>query len=163
MALFGVLCLSSCQSPPINWALHKGNGNTLKKRRRNIKEQTDIDCHNTVTIDLRTVASLLPPLSLFITHYLENEEVLSYFVQLIWLRTHITFFVHTLLLRQCFFAVAQGQKCSACSRMYVPESLWPAIKEGMVETRKNLKVTYTTSWIYRTVYLPFLNLRLRFC
>jgi hypothetical protein len=86
MALFGVLCLSSCQSPPIspiNWALLKGNGNTLKKRRRNIKKQTDIDCHNTVTIDLRTVASLLPPLSLFITHYLENEEVLSYFVQLI--------------------------------------------------------------------------------
>jgi hypothetical protein len=42
-----------------------------------------------------------------------------------------------------FFAVAQGQKCSACSRMYVPESLWPAIKEGLIETRKSLKVPKT--------------------
>ncbi|XP_014253034.1 delta-1-pyrroline-5-carboxylate dehydrogenase, mitochondrial [Cimex lectularius] len=33
-----------------------------------------------------------------------------------------------------------GQKCSACSRMYVPESLWPKIKEGLLETRKKLKV-----------------------
>eukprot|EP00088_Acartia_fossae_P064604 TRINITY_DN7956_c0_g1_i1.p1 TRINITY_DN7956_c0_g1~~TRINITY_DN7956_c0_g1_i1.p1 ORF type:complete len:398 (-),score=121.20 TRINITY_DN7956_c0_g1_i1:1292-2485(-) len=31
----------------------------------------------------------------------------------------------------------QGQKCSACSRVYVPESLWPQIKEGLVETQKN--------------------------
>jgi len=34
----------------------------------------------------------------------------------------------------------QGQKCSACSRMYVPESLWPKVKEGLVETQKTLKV-----------------------
>ncbi|XP_073993091.1 delta-1-Pyrroline-5-carboxylate dehydrogenase 1 [Rhodnius prolixus] len=33
-----------------------------------------------------------------------------------------------------------GQKCSACSRMYVPESLWPKIKEGLLETRKKLKL-----------------------
>eukprot|EP00095_Tigriopus_kingsejongensis_P010374 snap_masked-scaffold251_size238241-processed-gene-1.3 protein:Tk10374 transcript:snap_masked-scaffold251_size238241-processed-gene-1.3-mRNA-1 annotation:"delta-1-pyrroline-5-carboxylate mitochondrial" len=33
----------------------------------------------------------------------------------------------------------QGQKCSACSRMYVPESLWPEVKEGLLETRKSLK------------------------
>lgn len=31
-----------------------------------------------------------------------------------------------------------GQKCSACSRMYVPASLWPAIKEGLVEIHKTL-------------------------
>ena len=34
----------------------------------------------------------------------------------------------------------QGQKCSACSRMYVPESLWPKVKEGLAETQKSLKV-----------------------
>jgi len=34
----------------------------------------------------------------------------------------------------------QGQKCSACSRMYVPESLWPKIKESLVEKQKSLKM-----------------------
>jgi len=34
----------------------------------------------------------------------------------------------------------QGQKCSACSRVYVPESLWPKIKEGLVEKQKTLKM-----------------------
>jgi len=34
----------------------------------------------------------------------------------------------------------QGQKCSACSRLYVPESLWPKVKEGLVETQKSLKM-----------------------
>lgn len=34
----------------------------------------------------------------------------------------------------------QGQKCSACSRVYVPESLWGEVKEGLVETQKSLKV-----------------------
>ncbi|XP_033208133.1 delta-1-pyrroline-5-carboxylate dehydrogenase, mitochondrial [Belonocnema kinseyi] len=33
-----------------------------------------------------------------------------------------------------------GQKCSACSRMYVPESLWPKIKEGLLATHDKLKV-----------------------
>lgn len=33
-----------------------------------------------------------------------------------------------------------GQKCSACSRMYVPASLWPKIKEGLVENMKHIKV-----------------------
>ncbi|KAL0277918.1 UNVERIFIED_CONTAM: hypothetical protein PYX00_005033 [Menopon gallinae] len=33
-----------------------------------------------------------------------------------------------------------GQKCSACSRLYVPESLWPSIKCNLVETLKDLKV-----------------------
>ncbi|KXJ21289.1 delta-1-pyrroline-5-carboxylate dehydrogenase, mitochondrial [Exaiptasia diaphana] len=34
----------------------------------------------------------------------------------------------------------QGQKCSACSRMYVPESLWPQIKEGLIEEHKKIKM-----------------------
>nr|XP_023029421.1 delta-1-pyrroline-5-carboxylate dehydrogenase, mitochondrial [Leptinotarsa decemlineata] len=33
-----------------------------------------------------------------------------------------------------------GQKCSACSRMYVPESLWPKIKEGLLAKRAQLKI-----------------------
>ncbi|XKL59726.1 hypothetical protein PGB90_000742 [Kerria lacca] len=32
-----------------------------------------------------------------------------------------------------------GQKCSACSRLYVPESLWPEAK-GLLETRNSLKI-----------------------
>lgn len=34
----------------------------------------------------------------------------------------------------------QGQKCSACSRVYAPESLWPEIKEGLVATQASLKM-----------------------
>ena len=33
-----------------------------------------------------------------------------------------------------------GQKCSACSRMYVPESLWPKVKEGLLSLRDKLKI-----------------------
>ncbi|XP_059226863.1 delta-1-pyrroline-5-carboxylate dehydrogenase, mitochondrial-like [Stomoxys calcitrans] len=33
-----------------------------------------------------------------------------------------------------------GQKCSACSRMYVPESLWPKIKDGLVAEATKLKI-----------------------
>ncbi|XP_076167716.1 delta-1-Pyrroline-5-carboxylate dehydrogenase 1 isoform X1 [Ptiloglossa arizonensis] len=33
-----------------------------------------------------------------------------------------------------------GQKCSACSRMYVPESLWSKIKEGLLSIRDTLKI-----------------------
>jgi len=33
-----------------------------------------------------------------------------------------------------------GQKCSACSRAYVPKSLWPEIKEGLLEVHKNIRV-----------------------
>ncbi|XP_071805644.1 delta-1-pyrroline-5-carboxylate dehydrogenase, mitochondrial-like [Asterias amurensis] len=33
-----------------------------------------------------------------------------------------------------------GQKCSACSRMYVPESMWPKVKEGMVNIHKQIKL-----------------------
>lgn len=33
-----------------------------------------------------------------------------------------------------------GQKCSACSRAYIPESLWPKIKEGLIAERNKLKI-----------------------
>ncbi|XP_027023615.2 delta-1-pyrroline-5-carboxylate dehydrogenase, mitochondrial [Tachysurus fulvidraco] len=33
-----------------------------------------------------------------------------------------------------------GQKCSACSRMYVPDSLWPQIKKGLLNVHKQIKV-----------------------
>merc|ERR1711981_939111 len=38
----------------------------------------------------------------------------------------------------------QGQKRSACSRMYVPESLWPQVKEGLAEVQKGLKIGSAT-------------------
>lgn len=34
----------------------------------------------------------------------------------------------------------QGQKCSATSRMYVPNNLWPSIRERLVEQAKTIKV-----------------------
>lgn len=33
-----------------------------------------------------------------------------------------------------------GQKCSACSRAYIPESLWIQVKEGLLQARSKLKV-----------------------
>eukprot|EP00455_Lapot_gusevi_P037557 TRINITY_DN4210_c0_g1_i6.p1 TRINITY_DN4210_c0_g1~~TRINITY_DN4210_c0_g1_i6.p1 ORF type:complete len:571 (+),score=206.84 TRINITY_DN4210_c0_g1_i6:73-1785(+) len=33
-----------------------------------------------------------------------------------------------------------GQKCSACSRMYVPDNLWPAIKAGLLAEHAKIKV-----------------------
>ncbi|XP_063965837.1 delta-1-pyrroline-5-carboxylate dehydrogenase, mitochondrial-like [Lytechinus pictus] len=33
-----------------------------------------------------------------------------------------------------------GQKCSACSRIYIPQSMWPAFKEGLVERQKQIKL-----------------------
>jgi len=33
-----------------------------------------------------------------------------------------------------------GQKCSACSRMYVPESKWPQIRDRMLEEHKKIKL-----------------------
>ncbi|KAH7643955.1 delta-1-Pyrroline-5-carboxylate dehydrogenase 1 [Dermatophagoides farinae] len=33
-----------------------------------------------------------------------------------------------------------GQKCSACSRLYVPKSIWPKIKDRLVEITASLKV-----------------------
>jgi 1-pyrroline-5-carboxylate dehydrogenase len=34
----------------------------------------------------------------------------------------------------------QGQKCSAASRAYLPESLWPAVKQLLLEEMKTIKV-----------------------
>lgn len=33
-----------------------------------------------------------------------------------------------------------GQKCSACSRLYVPHSLWPQIKKRLLEEHSRIKV-----------------------
>ena len=33
-----------------------------------------------------------------------------------------------------------GQKCSACSRMYVPQSKWAEVKEGLLERHKAIKM-----------------------
>ncbi|XP_045884947.1 delta-1-pyrroline-5-carboxylate dehydrogenase, mitochondrial isoform X2 [Micropterus dolomieu] len=33
-----------------------------------------------------------------------------------------------------------GQKCSACSRMYVPDSMWPQIKRQLLDIHRNIKV-----------------------
>ena len=33
-----------------------------------------------------------------------------------------------------------GQKCSACSRMYVPESKWDSIRQGLLEEHKKIKM-----------------------
>ncbi|KAG4068262.1 hypothetical protein HA402_007782 [Bradysia odoriphaga] len=34
-----------------------------------------------------------------------------------------------------------GQKCSACSRAYIPKSLWPEMKHNLLELRSALKIT----------------------
>ncbi|MCL1996792.1 MAG: L-glutamate gamma-semialdehyde dehydrogenase [Defluviitaleaceae bacterium] len=34
----------------------------------------------------------------------------------------------------------QGQKCSAASRAYIPESLWPKVKEGLLEEIAKIKI-----------------------
>lgn len=39
-----------------------------------------------------------------------------------------------------------GQKCSACSRMYVPKSLWPKIKDGLLQKRSELKIGDPTEY-----------------
>lgn len=39
-----------------------------------------------------------------------------------------------------------GQKCSACSRMYVPESLWPKVKGKLLEKRSQLKIGDPTDY-----------------
>ncbi|XP_048777187.2 delta-1-pyrroline-5-carboxylate dehydrogenase, mitochondrial-like isoform X2 [Ostrea edulis] len=33
-----------------------------------------------------------------------------------------------------------GQKCSACSRMYIPQSMWPEVKQKLVDIHKDIKV-----------------------
>ena len=33
-----------------------------------------------------------------------------------------------------------GQKCSACSRAYIPESAWPQVKQRLVEEHSKIKL-----------------------
>lgn len=33
-----------------------------------------------------------------------------------------------------------GQKCSACSRMYVPDSMWPQVKRQLLDIHKDIRV-----------------------
>lgn len=33
-----------------------------------------------------------------------------------------------------------GQKCSACSRMYIPQSIWPEVKQKMLDIHKDIKM-----------------------
>ncbi|XP_061162838.1 delta-1-pyrroline-5-carboxylate dehydrogenase, mitochondrial-like [Saccostrea echinata] len=33
-----------------------------------------------------------------------------------------------------------GQKCSACSRMYIPQSMWPEVKQKMLDIHKQIKL-----------------------
>jgi 1-pyrroline-5-carboxylate dehydrogenase len=43
--------------------------------------------------------------------------------------------------RTSFFPFrSKGQKCSACSRIYVPDTLWPQIREGLVREHAKIKV-----------------------
>ena len=53
-----------------------------------------------------------------------------------------------------------GQKCSACSRMYVPQSLWPQIRDGLLEVHKQIKVgnVRTTETLF-TFYCSECNTR----
>ena len=49
----------------------------------------------------------------------------------------------SLLLRPFSSAFAkQGQKCSACSRAYVPSNLWPKVKEILLQEIPKLKVRF---------------------
>ncbi|KRX92690.1 Delta-1-pyrroline-5-carboxylate dehydrogenase, mitochondrial, partial [Trichinella pseudospiralis] len=34
----------------------------------------------------------------------------------------------------------QGQKCSACSRLYIPQSMWPEFKDALIEICKEIKI-----------------------
>ncbi|KRX26699.1 Delta-1-pyrroline-5-carboxylate dehydrogenase, mitochondrial [Trichinella nelsoni] len=34
----------------------------------------------------------------------------------------------------------QGQKCSACSRLYLPQSMWPEFKDALIEICKEIKI-----------------------
>ncbi|KAH8886111.1 1-pyrroline-5-carboxylate dehydrogenase [Thozetella sp. PMI_491] len=40
----------------------------------------------------------------------------------------------------------QGQKCSACSRLYVPKSLWPVFKAKLIRETEKLQVGNVEDW-----------------
>lgn len=50
----------------------------------------------------------------------------------------------TALLRGSF--EYQGQKCSAASRAYIPSNLWPAVRDGLVEQLKTVKVGHVNDF-----------------
>lgn len=43
----------------------------------------------------------------------------------------------------------QGQKCSACSRLYVPESLWPEIKTRLLEEASKIRQGDVNGMLFR--------------
>uniref|UniRef100_A0A8C1H7C9 Multifunctional fusion protein n=1 Tax=Cyprinus carpio carpio TaxID=630221 RepID=A0A8C1H7C9_CYPCA len=57
-----------------------------------------------------------------------------------------------------------GQKCSACSRMYVPDSLWPQIKQQLLDVHKQIKVGDVSSfsrikgWLQHAKTSPYLKI-----
>uniref|UniRef100_A0A8C1B811 Multifunctional fusion protein n=1 Tax=Cyprinus carpio carpio TaxID=630221 RepID=A0A8C1B811_CYPCA len=55
-----------------------------------------------------------------------------------------------------------GQKCSACSRMYVPDSLWPQIKQQLLDVHKQIKVGDSFSrikgWLQHAKTSPYLKI-----
>ncbi len=52
--------------------------------------------------------------------------------------------VATALIRGAF--EYQGQKCSAASRAYIPDNLWPVIKKGLLEEVKTIKMGDVTDF-----------------
>jgi len=40
----------------------------------------------------------------------------------------------------------QGQKCSAASRMYVPDTIWPAFRDGLVAQMKQIRMGDPADW-----------------
>ncbi|XP_022653986.1 delta-1-pyrroline-5-carboxylate dehydrogenase, mitochondrial-like [Varroa destructor] len=57
-----------------------------------------------------------------------------------------------------------GQKCSACERLYVPDTIWPKVKEGMLEAHKKLKLgspldfsSFTSAVIDQTAFKKISN------
>uniref|UniRef100_A0A8C6XZE3 Multifunctional fusion protein n=1 Tax=Naja naja TaxID=35670 RepID=A0A8C6XZE3_NAJNA len=55
-----------------------------------------------------------------------------------------------------------GQKCSACSRLYVPDSLWPHVKAGLLEEHQKIKVgdafARIKKWLKHAESSPNLNI-----
>ena len=50
-----------------------------------------------------------------------------------------------------------GQKCSACSRMYVAESVWPQIKQGLLDIHRDIRVGDVSSFKHRQLSLSCMD------
>ena len=48
----------------------------------------------------------------------------------------------------------QGQKCSAVSRAYIPNNLWPSVKENLLEKTSRIKI----KWVISKIGLPLWEL-----